>query len=101
MENRCAIALGRVVLKLGEDKEIMSDMWLIQTPPPADVHYFLKPIWADEHNPVLTVPWHGQYGPLLMVVTVTLVDVLLEHSEDSHHADSLLTGTVNAIFISV
>lgn len=78
-----------------------SNLFSNQTPPPADVHYFLKPIWADEHNLELTVPWHWQYGPLLMVVTVTLIDVLLEHSEDSHHADSLLTGTVNAIFISV
>lgn len=78
-----------------------SNFFSNQTPPPADAHYFLKPIRADEHTLVLTVPWHGQYGPLLMVVTVTLVDVLLEHGEDSHHADSLLTGTVNAIFISV
>lgn len=36
-----------------------------------------------------------------MVVAVTLVDVLFEHSENSHHADGLLTGTVDAVFVSI
>lgn len=36
-----------------------------------------------------------------MVVTVTLIDVLFEHSENSHHADSLLTGAVDAVFVSI
>lgn len=36
-----------------------------------------------------------------MVVAVTLVDVLLEHREDSHHAYGFLSGTVNAVLVSV
>lgn len=49
----------------------------------------------------LSVPGHGQDGPLLVVVAVTLVDVLLEHSQDSHHANGLLPGTVDAVFVSI
>lgn len=47
------------------------------------------------------VPRHGQDGPLLMVVTVTLSYILPEHSQYSHHANGLLSGTVNAVFISI
>lgn len=47
------------------------------------------------------LPRHGQDGPLLMVVTVTFSYILPEHSQYSHHADGLLSGTVNAVFISV
>ncbi len=47
------------------------------------------------------LPGHGQDGPFLMVVTVTLGYILPEHSQYSHHADSLLSGTVNAVFISI
>lgn len=36
-----------------------------------------------------------------MVVAVALVDVLLEHSEDSHHADGLLTSAVDAVFVAI
>lgn len=50
---------------------------------------------------MVTVPGHRQDSPLLMVVTVTLIDVLFEHSKNSHHADCLLTGTVNAVFVSI
>lgn len=53
------------------------------------------------NNVAMTVPWHRQYSPLLVVVTVTLIDVLLEHSENSHHADSLLTSAVDAVFVSI
>lgn len=47
------------------------------------------------------LPGHGQDGPLLMVVTVTLGYILPEHCQHSHHADGLLSGTVNAVFISI
>lgn len=36
-----------------------------------------------------------------MVVAVTLVDILLEHSQNAYHADGLLPSTVNAVFVSV
>lgn len=36
-----------------------------------------------------------------MVVTVTLIYVLLEHRENSHHTDGLLPCTINAVFVSV
>lgn len=36
-----------------------------------------------------------------MVVAVALVDVLLEHGEDAHHADGLLPGAVDAVLVSV
>ena len=47
------------------------------------------------------LPGHGQYGPLLVVVAVTLVDVLLEHGEHAHHADRLLARTVDAVLVPV
>lgn len=47
------------------------------------------------------LPGHGQYSPLLVVVAVTLVDVLLQDSQNAYHADGLLPGTVNAVFVSV
>lgn len=49
----------------------------------------------------VTVPGHGQYSPLLMVVTVTLIDVFFEYSEDPHHADGLLTRAVDAVFVPI
>lgn len=36
-----------------------------------------------------------------MVVTVTLIDVLFEHSENSHHTDGLLASAVDAVFITI
>lgn len=36
-----------------------------------------------------------------MVVAVALVDVLLEHGEDAHHADGLLPGAVDAVLVAV
>ena len=47
------------------------------------------------------LPGHGQYGPLLVVVAVTLVDVLLQHGEHSDHADGLLAGYVDAVLVPV
>lgn len=47
------------------------------------------------------IPGHGQYGPLLMVVAVTLRYILPEYSQYSHHADGLLSGTVNAVFVTI
>ena len=36
-----------------------------------------------------------------MVVAVTLVDVLLEHSEHADHADGFLPGRVDAVLVPV
>lgn len=49
----------------------------------------------------MALPGHGQDGPFLMVVAVTLCYILPEHSQYSHHANGLLPGAVNAVFISV
>ena len=47
------------------------------------------------------LPGHGQYGPLLVVVAVALVDVLLQHGEHSDHADGLLAGNIDAVLVPV
>lgn len=54
----------------------------------------------DDNGPA-TIPGHRQYSPFLVVVTVALIDVLLEHGEHSHHPDGLLTGAVDTVFVPV
>lgn len=49
----------------------------------------------------ISSPGHWQYSPLFMVVAVTLINILLEHCENSHHADGLLPGAVDAVLVSV
>ena len=47
------------------------------------------------------VPGHGQDGAFLVVVAVTLGDVLPQDGQHPHHADSLLSGAVNAVLVPV